>query len=148
VRTAFDRLQARQTFEQALEEIRRIPGRDGAYLLDHARLFAAAIAPDLLLGIPHEHQFPRHFEAESLGRTMIEHGHSEAALEFVMHGDDASTSAASSSGNKLRLDVPLRNSTVSLTAESESACQKLIKHQSPEWSIPFTEPAIPSAVAS
>ena len=47
VQTVLDRGQARRTFEQALDTIRRIPGRDGAFLLEHARLFAAAIAPDL-----------------------------------------------------------------------------------------------------
>lgn len=34
---------------------------------------------------------PRHFEAESLGSTMIEHGNLEAALEFIMRYDEAST---------------------------------------------------------
>jgi hypothetical protein len=33
VQTALDRGQARETFDQALDEIRRIPGRDGAFLL-------------------------------------------------------------------------------------------------------------------
>jgi hypothetical protein len=91
VQTAIDRRQARTTFEQALDEIRRIPGQDGAFLLDHARLFAAAIAPELVASIPAEHHIPRHFEAERLGRTMIEHGHLEAALELVMNYEDAST---------------------------------------------------------
>ena len=52
VQTALDRAQARKTFEQALDEIRRIPGRDGAFFLDRVRLFAAAIAPDLLAALP------------------------------------------------------------------------------------------------
>ena len=91
VQTTFDRGQARSTFEQALDEIRRISGQDGAFLLEHARLFAAAAAPDLLPSIPFEHHVPHHFEAENLGRTMIEHGNLEAALEFVMRYDDAST---------------------------------------------------------
>ncbi|HEY1238936.1 MAG TPA: hypothetical protein VGF16_00205 [Bryobacteraceae bacterium] len=91
VQTAVDRSQARRTFEQALDEIRRISGRDGAFLLEHARLFAAAVAPDMLPSIPAEHRMPRHFEADLLGRTMIEHGNLEAALEFVMRYDDAST---------------------------------------------------------
>jgi hypothetical protein len=91
VQTTLDRSHARRTFEQALDEIRRIPGRDGAFLLEHARLFAAAVAPDLLPSIPAEHHMSRHFEADNLGRTMIEHGNLEAALEFVMRYDDAST---------------------------------------------------------
>lgn len=91
VQTAFDRGRARSTFEQALDEMRGIPGRDGAFLLEHARLFAAAVAPDLLIAIPAEHHVRRHFEAQSLGTIMIEHGNLEAALEFVMHYEDAST---------------------------------------------------------
>ena len=62
-----------------------------SFFLEHACLFAAAIAPDLLPAIPSEHRIPHHVEAESLGRIMIEHGNSDAALEFVMHYDDAST---------------------------------------------------------
>ena len=91
VQTRLDRAQARRTFEQALDEIRRIPGRDGAFFLDQVRLFAAAIAPDLLAALPSEHRTPRHFDGDHLGRIMIEHGNSEAALEFVMHYGEAST---------------------------------------------------------
>jgi TonB family protein len=91
VQTVLDRGQARRTLELALDEIRRIPGRDGALLLDHARTFAAVIAPDLLAAIPSERLMPRHFEAESMGKVMIEHGNTEAALAFVMNDDDAST---------------------------------------------------------
>ena len=91
VQTRLDRAQARRTFEQALDEIRRIPGRDGAFFLDQVRLFAAAIAPDLLAALPSEQHTPRHFDGDHLGRIMIEHGNSEAALEFVMHYGRAST---------------------------------------------------------
>jgi len=52
VEIAIDRSRARSTFEQALDEIRRIPGRDATFFMDYARLFAAAIAPDLLPSIP------------------------------------------------------------------------------------------------
>jgi hypothetical protein len=90
VQTALDRVQARRTLEEALDEVQRIPGRDGAFLLDHARLFAAAVAPDLLSSIPSERHMPPHFEGKTIGRTMIEHGNLEAALEFVMRYDDAS----------------------------------------------------------
>jgi len=52
--------------------------------------FAAAVAADLLASV----SFERHthdFEAESLGRIMIEHGNLKAALEFVMGYNDASS---------------------------------------------------------
>ncbi|MGB6942994.1 MAG: hypothetical protein WBE37_11405 [Bryobacteraceae bacterium] len=52
VQTAFDRHQARATFEQALKEIRQLPGRDGEFLLQQARLLAAAVAPEHLGRMP------------------------------------------------------------------------------------------------
>jgi hypothetical protein len=91
VQTAVDRGQARSTFEQALDEIRRIPGRDATFLLEHARFFAAAIAPDLLPSIPVHIHRPHDLEAESLGRIMMEHGNLEAAMELAMRREDAST---------------------------------------------------------
>ena len=102
VQTVLDRGQARGTFQLALDEIRRIPRRDGALLLDHARTFAAAIAPDLLAAIPSERNTrswrPRHFEAESMGKVMIEHGNAEAAFAFAMNDDDASAFPYSAAG--------------------------------------------------
>ena len=91
VQTAVERGQARNTFEQALDEIERIPGRDAPFLLEHARFFAAAIAPDLLPSIPLVRRTPHNFEAESLGRIMMEHGNLEAAMELAMRREDAST---------------------------------------------------------
>lgn len=98
VQTALDRHQARRTFGQALEEIRRIPGRDGAFLLGHARPFAAAVAPDLLSSLPSEQHMPRHIEGDTLARIMIEHGNLEAASEFVMSYADASAFPFSAAG--------------------------------------------------
>jgi hypothetical protein len=91
VQTAVERGQARNTFEQALDEIRRIPGRDANFFLEHARFFAAAIAPDLLPSIPVQIHRPHHLDAESLGRIMMEHGNLEAAMELAMRREDAST---------------------------------------------------------
>lgn len=109
VQTTRDRSQARRTFEQALDEIRRIPGQNGAFLSEQARLFAAAIAPDMLPSIPSEPHTRRHFEAENLGRIMLEHGNLEAALEFVMRYDDASTFPFSIAGMLIeRVDAPER----------------------------------------
>lgn len=71
VQAAIDRAQARKTFEQALDEIRRIPGRDGAFVLGQARLFAAAIAPDLLAAIPAEHHTPRHLDGLGVSASMV-----------------------------------------------------------------------------
>jgi hypothetical protein len=91
VQTVLDRDRARRTFEQALDELRGIPGRYGASFLDLARLFAAAIAPDLLPSISGQIHRPRHLDADSLGWIMMEHGNLEAAMELAMRNDDAST---------------------------------------------------------
>jgi len=52
VQTAFDLVQARLTFRQALDDTHRISGRDGEFLLEQARLLAAAVAPELLCEMP------------------------------------------------------------------------------------------------
>jgi hypothetical protein len=54
VETAFDRGQARITFEMGLEEARALRGRERRDLLSTARLLAAAVAPELLHEIPLE----------------------------------------------------------------------------------------------
>jgi hypothetical protein len=91
VQTAFDRDQARHTFEQALDETRRLAGRDREFLLEQARLLAAAVAPDLLREIPSAGHTPRQFTSEMLGRIMLEHEHGDAAFEYVIHYDEPST---------------------------------------------------------
>jgi hypothetical protein len=52
VQMAFDGDQARHTFQQALDEIRGLSGLGGEFLLEQARLLAAAVAPHLLREIP------------------------------------------------------------------------------------------------
>jgi hypothetical protein len=91
VQTVFDRDQARRTFERALDETRRLSGRDGEFLLEQARLLAAAVAPDLLREIPSAGHPPRQFSSEMLGRIMLEHEHGDAAFEYLMHYDEPST---------------------------------------------------------
>jgi hypothetical protein len=91
VQTAFDSDQARYTFEQALDETRQLSGRDGESLLEQARLLAAAVAPDLLRGIPSAGHPHRQFSSEMLGRIMLEHEHGDAAFEYFIHYDEPST---------------------------------------------------------
>ena len=80
-----------QHFRAALDEIRRIPGRDATFFLEYARFFAAAIEPDLLPSIPVQIHRPRHLDTDSLGIIMMEHGNLGAAIELAMRYDDAST---------------------------------------------------------
>ena len=88
VQTAFDRDLARKTFQRALDETRQLPGRDGQFLLDQARRFAAAVAPETLSEIPSSGHTPHHIDSEWLGKIMLEHGQLDAAFDYVMHFDD------------------------------------------------------------
>ncbi len=76
--------QARRTFERGLEETRRLPGQEGEFLMDQARLLAAAVAPDLIADIPSPRHGAHPFWPERLGRVMLEHGHGDAAFDYVM----------------------------------------------------------------
>jgi hypothetical protein len=91
VETAFDRGQARITFQQALDETRRLSGRDREFLLEQAQLLAAAVAPDLLREIPSVAREPRQFRSERLGRVMLDHEYGDAAYEYVIRYDEPST---------------------------------------------------------
>jgi hypothetical protein len=90
VQTAFNREQARQTFQEALAETHRLSGQDCDFLFDQARFLAAAVAPDLLPGIPPGDRGLRQFSSEMLGKIMLDHGHADAAYEFLMRYDEPS----------------------------------------------------------
>lgn len=91
VESAVDRQNARKTFERALAETRGITGVDGNFLLAHARLVAAAVAPDLLPDIPSLDRLPRHISSETLGRIMLDHRQPSAAFDYVVHYDEPSS---------------------------------------------------------
>lgn len=90
--TVLDPGQARITFEMALEETRRLSGRDHDYLFEQARLVAAAVAPDLLEAIPSNSQVPHEqFTSQMLVRIMLDHGHVDVVLGYVIRQKDPST---------------------------------------------------------
>jgi hypothetical protein len=92
VESVVDPGQGRKTFERALSEIRQITGVDGDFLLAHARLVAAAVAPGLLPDIPEpDHHLPRHVTSDMVGKIMLEHRHQDAALDYVLRYDEPSS---------------------------------------------------------
>jgi hypothetical protein len=92
VQTAFDRGQARITFEMALEEAQLLKGRDRESVIQLARLIAAAVAPDLLEQIPSgRHGRRRQFESGMLVNTMLDHNLTDAAFRYLLGYDDVST---------------------------------------------------------
>src|SRR5262249_53585744 len=92
VQTALDPGQARNTFETALAESYKLHGRgrDRQFLLQEARLIAAAVAPDLLNSIPSSSGvLPR--SEDRIVNIMLDHGHVEAAFEYVTGHNEPST---------------------------------------------------------
>jgi hypothetical protein len=87
VQTAFDRGQARITFEMGLAEARGLRGRDSRALLSSARLLAAAVDPRLLCEIPSEWNSHPGLERGRLVNVMLQHKHVDAAFEYVTDGD-------------------------------------------------------------
>ena len=88
IQTAFDRGQARITFEMGLEETRGLRGRERKTLLSGARLLAAAVEPKLLREIPSETVGPEWLERGMLVNVMLEHKLVDAAFEYVMDGEN------------------------------------------------------------
>jgi hypothetical protein len=91
VQSASDPDQARRTFQTALDEVRKLPSHEREFFLEQAQLFAAAIAPDLISEIHIRNQTHRPFQSQTLGRIMLEHGHQDAAFEYLIRYDESST---------------------------------------------------------
>lgn len=87
VQSATDPSQARVTFEMALDEIRSLPSRERQILFEQAQQIAAAFAPDLLREIPNVLRFPIQSHSETLLSIMLEHGHIDAAFDYIVHCD-------------------------------------------------------------
>jgi hypothetical protein len=91
VEAATDAAKARQTFERGLEEARRLSGRGAVSLMNQALLLAAAVSPDLMRDLPAPSHGPPNFRAERLARVLLQHEHGDAAFDYVMAYDHAST---------------------------------------------------------
>jgi hypothetical protein len=87
VESSVDPGQAGITFERALDEIRSLAGHERDFLFEQAQQIAAAFAPDLLRDIPTVHSLSDEFHRETLLRIMLQHGHIDAAFDFVVQCD-------------------------------------------------------------
>ena len=83
VQAALDPGHARVTFEMALDEMRNLHGRDRDFFFQDAQKIAAAFAPDLLRDIPTVRGFGNHFHSGTLVNIMLQHGHIDAAFDYV-----------------------------------------------------------------
>jgi hypothetical protein len=87
-----DPSRARQTLLEGLDAVQKLTRPVRHYLLDEARLVAAAAAPEVLSAIPAtEHEgrppFP-HIESVQIIQTMLKHGHVDAAFDYLIDQND------------------------------------------------------------
>jgi hypothetical protein len=84
--------QSRQTLLEGLEAVQKLTSPEREYLLDEARVVAAAVSPELLAAIPvAERDWPGPFasiRSAHLVQTMLVNGHVDAAFDYVIHNDD------------------------------------------------------------
>jgi hypothetical protein len=99
VQSAVDPGQARITFEMAFDEIRGLPGRDRDFFFQEAQHVAAAITPHLLREIPSVRHLPNDFHSGTLVNIMLQHGHIDAAFDYVSQGDVPSSFPFGYAGN-------------------------------------------------
>jgi hypothetical protein len=86
VETVVNPSAARNNFERGLDAIRRLPGREGEFLLEQAALIAAAVAPDLLSGT--HGLAPSDLFEDALLKVMLDHGHLQQAISRLIHHED------------------------------------------------------------
>ncbi len=87
-----DQSRARQTLLEGLDAVQKLTGPARPYLLDEARLVAAAAAPEVLSAIPAaERERPGRspqMESVQILQTMLKHGHVDAAFDYLIDQDD------------------------------------------------------------
>jgi len=89
--SAEDLSRAQHTLLEALQAVRMLPNQMREHLLDEARLVAAAVSPELLPEIPMAQRGGHsRFASIQLVKTMLAHGHLDAAFNYVLQHDPAS----------------------------------------------------------
>src|SRR5581483_2114082 len=88
VETASDREEARQTLRRAVDAAMALAEPDRGYLLEHVEIFAAPVDPTMLKEMPaHRETLPLQMRGDRLIRIMLDHGHADAAFEYLMESD-------------------------------------------------------------
>jgi hypothetical protein len=102
VESVSDSDRARQTLIQALEEARALPAHIRRVLLEEARIVSAAVAPDRLPEISPVDRGPmQQFVSGKIVHTMLQHGHLDAAIDYLLRHHDAATFPFTFVGNVL-----------------------------------------------
>jgi hypothetical protein len=92
VESISDSAHARQTLSQAVDEARNLPNSRRRYLLEEARIIAAAVAPDRLPEFPQVDRGPmEQFASGTIVHTMLKHGHLDAAVDYLLRHHDPAT---------------------------------------------------------
>ena len=89
VLTAYDKDEARALLVHALQEMEQLAlhYHDRQVIQREAHMLTAAVAPDMIPGLPAlDEQMLRHYEFP-LFRTMLNHGHADAAFDLLVHFD-------------------------------------------------------------
>lgn len=102
--------EARQTLLEGLDAVKKLTGEAREYLLDEARVVAAAVSPEMVAEIPAgKREIPGEFASVQIIQTMLTHGHVDAAFDYVIREDDPESFPFRSVGgvlHKLDADKP------------------------------------------
>ena len=93
VESTLDASRARKTLLEGLDAVQKLSSPVRDHLFQEARTVAAAVSPELLADIP----ITRHlggserFTYFNIVRTMLAHGHVEAAFDYLLRSDDSTS---------------------------------------------------------
>jgi hypothetical protein len=93
VMTVSDRAQARRILELGLEAMGEISGEEGEALREDAQVITAAVAPDLIgaVSLTGDVHMPAHYLSDRIGRSMLDHGFIDDAVQYVAGFDDSAS---------------------------------------------------------
>jgi hypothetical protein len=102
VESVSDSAHARQTLNQALEEARALSDSSRRFLLEEARIISAAVAPERLPELPLDNRGPmERYNSGVIVHTMLQHGHLDAAVDYLLRHHDPATFPFNFVGNVL-----------------------------------------------
>jgi hypothetical protein len=100
VEATLDASRARRTLLEGLEAVQKLPSPVRDHLFREARTVAAAVSPDLLADIPITPHLGVRFT--DIVRTMLAHGHVEAAFDYLLRSDNSTSFPFPIVGNVLQ----------------------------------------------
>jgi hypothetical protein len=104
VESTLDASRARRTLLQGLDAVQKLSSPVRDHLFQEARTVAAAVSPELLADIPITQHFRvrEQFAHINIVRTMLAHGHVEAAFDYLLRSDNSTSFPFPIVGNVLQ----------------------------------------------